>query len=1484
MLIEKGIDVDLQLYQVADQTTQKKETWVRSIKSQVDPCMVFTPVEAVHEADEDVPDFGMSDVGEVRALLLSKVHECIKNNKYVLGKTNEAHLFTKAHEDRIEDVTMEHVEMFTFNLTKDTEAISGIDTYAIHLKEDASLRHCGRRNYKPEVLAFIKKKVQELVDAGLIVMNPNALNTSPLVITAKAGGGYRFTIDYRHINKQLQMTDFPLPDLEGDLARFANGKRYLSVADLTSGYWQVDIDEDTGTLLSFVANGAIYSPTRLPQGCAVSGTWFQSVMHRVLEDMIADNEAFAYQDDIITGGDTIDSAIDAYEKLLKRCKSRNIHLNPKKLQILTQEVNYGGHVLSGQGLKVDPARAAGIDAFKTPENAGELCTFIHMAQYVAPYIEKFKERAAPLYTLLRAAGGDPRAGGRKTKQALGRVRWQLEGDLQWTAEHQDTFKRVKDLIGQAAMRTHPSTDKTFVLVTDASNTHIGGMLGMIPDSDVGKPLADLAIEPVAYTSWRLTDTERKFSTVEVEALSIITNAKRFKTMFHASKPFMLFTDAMALYWILDPSKSKVKVGKQAVARVHRWLMSLQEMHFEVYHVPGVDNDTADAMSRLTDPVVDPNRRPVRFLRAPGHSEALGRDYFEDADHMGVWHNKTASALSPTDVGVTVGGGDLEDNAAVNIQTQRESVSAADGSKIGVLPVDFGSGSGKVLSGTCSPAFTSNRRTEACASDLASLAQDGRELAGTNSERVVRFVRKKIPKTVPEGVGNAKTVRERSYCRTGSKGSGQQDCLRKGSDTGRRAIAENQTKTGLEHQKMDSEGSNQLEHSINTDSAGYAAVIAEHGKKRVRVDQVDQRVYRRKSSRGEDSSVLGVGMYTGNNSRSDVPLETSNQAAARVHFMQVHTETVKGRTERQTDEWLCGNQVPHQALLCALEIDREAEQQAATDFAFKPWRRFEFPSLGQIGRAQERSLKSLLTEDKARYERKSKKPLLADWVGDPVMINGTRYRRARHTRLWMTAADNRIWIPDADSLRMRFAVIAHMGQSGHVGINSMHESLKRKYFWPKMRQTLEELKASCYACQSIGSQRTARPLGDVRHARRPFEGLHADFVSLERVTAEDAAFLGDSFVGKYVLVLRDDFSGYTRLVVCTAADSAHAVEAILDWVSMFSTPEWLCTDQGKHLKEGLMTTLMERLESFHYVTPVYASWSNGFIERAVGIVVQTIKKLLSERQLQISDWKPLIALVQHRLNHTTSRVLGGRTPFEVATGQTSSSTLSLLATATPRERDGRVARTLEDLTAVQKQVLDEYIPSLQQHLFDMHVVVDAVRKKAREVAQQDHQRRKHVGKGDQRRPPDIKVGDYVLHMTFGGKKRNKLLSYWKGPKQVVRKIHDHLFEVLDLLTDETSKVHDSYLRFYLDKRRGDAVDRDVLLSQYRYENSTYVPKDIVGHNIDGAKVTVRVVWEGIDEVTDEPLHRFFEDVPHLVKKYIRSLQDSNQRHLLNQMIA
>ncbi|KAL8443279.1 hypothetical protein Emed_006921 [Eimeria media] len=101
---------------------------------------------------------------------------------------------------------------------------------------------CPPRRLSPAMRAVVRAAVAEL-DAQGIMEPGTGCWSAPIVMVRKASGAWRLCCDYREINKHVVIPQQPLPRPDDILASF-NGKRYFSVLDMCSGFYQIEIEEE----------------------------------------------------------------------------------------------------------------------------------------------------------------------------------------------------------------------------------------------------------------------------------------------------------------------------------------------------------------------------------------------------------------------------------------------------------------------------------------------------------------------------------------------------------------------------------------------------------------------------------------------------------------------------------------------------------------------------------------------------------------------------------------------------------------------------------------------------------------------------------------------------------------------------------------------------------------------------------------------------------------------------------------------------------------------------------------------------------------------------------------------------------------------------------------------------------------------------------------------------------------------------------------
>ncbi|GKT31389.1 hypothetical protein ADUPG1_005861, partial [Aduncisulcus paluster] len=192
-----------------------------------------------------------------------------------------------------------------------------------------------RSDWKDE----IRDQLNTLFKKGIIRYSNTDFH-SATVIAPKKNGKLRLCVDYRKLNKITVGMGQILP-LIHDLFRVMEGMKYFTVLDLTSGYHQIPMAEDSIKYTSFVTEFGQYEYTRLPFGLKNAPPFFQDTMNRVLSGLIG-TVCCVYLDDIVVFGRTMASMLLSLFAVLIRLKQFNMRVNLEKTVIGAKEIEFLG--------------------------------------------------------------------------------------------------------------------------------------------------------------------------------------------------------------------------------------------------------------------------------------------------------------------------------------------------------------------------------------------------------------------------------------------------------------------------------------------------------------------------------------------------------------------------------------------------------------------------------------------------------------------------------------------------------------------------------------------------------------------------------------------------------------------------------------------------------------------------------------------------------------------------------------------------------------------------------------------------------------------------------------------------------------------------------------------------------------------------------------------------------------------------------------
>ena len=66
-----------------------------------------------------------------------------------------------------------------------------------------------------------------------------------------------------------------------------------------------------------------------------------------------------------------------------------------------KEVGFLGHVISGEGIAVDPTKVVTVTNWEAPTSVGEIRSFLGLVGYYRRFIENFSKIAKPMTELLK---------------------------------------------------------------------------------------------------------------------------------------------------------------------------------------------------------------------------------------------------------------------------------------------------------------------------------------------------------------------------------------------------------------------------------------------------------------------------------------------------------------------------------------------------------------------------------------------------------------------------------------------------------------------------------------------------------------------------------------------------------------------------------------------------------------------------------------------------------------------------------------------------------------------------------------------------------------------------------------------------------------------------------------------------------------------------------------------------------------------------
>ncbi|KAL5546835.1 hypothetical protein UlMin_006522 [Ulmus minor] len=87
--------------------------------------------------------------------------------------------------------------------------------------------------------------------------------------------------------------------------------------------------------------------------------------------------------------------------VLRTLKEHQLYAKFSKCEFWLDSVQFLGHVISKDGISVDPSKIEAVSKWSAPTNVSEIRSFLGLAGYYRRFVEGFSSLAAPLTALTK---------------------------------------------------------------------------------------------------------------------------------------------------------------------------------------------------------------------------------------------------------------------------------------------------------------------------------------------------------------------------------------------------------------------------------------------------------------------------------------------------------------------------------------------------------------------------------------------------------------------------------------------------------------------------------------------------------------------------------------------------------------------------------------------------------------------------------------------------------------------------------------------------------------------------------------------------------------------------------------------------------------------------------------------------------------------------------------------------------------------------
>ena len=213
---------------------------------------------------------------------------------------------------------------------------------------------------------------------------------------------------------------------------------------MRSGYHQLRVQESDVPKTAFGTRYGHYEFLVMSSGLTNAPAAFMDLMNQVFQPYL-DRFVIVFIDDILVYSGSLEEHSEHLRIVLQTLRERQLYAKLSKCQFWLDRVAFLGHVISVEGVSVDPHKIEAVVNWKPPKKVSEVRSFLGLARYYKNFVEGLSKIAAPLTKLTRK-----------------------DVKYDWVDAYQQSFKELKIRFTSTSVLALSNGRYGFVVYSDAS--------------------------------------------------------------------------------------------------------------------------------------------------------------------------------------------------------------------------------------------------------------------------------------------------------------------------------------------------------------------------------------------------------------------------------------------------------------------------------------------------------------------------------------------------------------------------------------------------------------------------------------------------------------------------------------------------------------------------------------------------------------------------------------------------------------------------------------------------------------------------------------------------------------------------------------------------------------------------------------------------------------------------------------------------------